>query len=188
MTPVCESSWWQGSPVSFHACTWLKHCWLFGRKLFIKKKRFVKTTQLINRLRSVKISLRTEANIWTQEKGEDQCSVSLPVFFLIPQDNSVSAESTPPPSHSHLFISPSVSNSAHIHSPHLLSSPQTPLVPCLSLSLSPSLSLLLHSSASPWGLSCLLFISFSSNGGWRRVSPARLALGCCGNNSCHFAV
>lgn len=33
-----------------------------------------------------------------------------------------------------------------------------------------------------------LFVSFSSSGGWRRVSPPWLPRGCCGNNSCHFVV
>ena len=30
-----------------------------------------------------------------------------------------------------------------------------------------------------------LSVSFSSSGGWRRVSPSWLVQGCCGNNSCH---
>lgn len=53
-------------------------------------KFFVKTGEPISQLKSVKISLCVEVNIWTQEKRGDQCGVSLPVFFLIPQDESVS--------------------------------------------------------------------------------------------------
>lgn len=85
---------------TFHVCKWLKqnlmlypfsekhHCvwWILIWSCLLRK-----TAEPINQLRSVKITLCVEANICTQEREDNQCSVSLPVFFLIPQDKSVSA-------------------------------------------------------------------------------------------------
>lgn len=170
--------------------------WWEATFCLVIKSCLLKHTEPFNQLRSVKISLCVEANSWTQEKEDDQCSVSLSVFSLIPQDNSVSAPTPSLLSHAWICLSllslsmPSVSNSAHTHThtPHLSfylsSSSQTPLFSCLFF----FLFFLLQSSISPSGLLCLLFVSFASNGGWRRVSPSRLVQSCCGNNSCHFVV
>lgn len=172
--------------------TWCFSLLVRGNILFGDKKLFVKTAEPFNQLRSVKISLCVEANIWTQEKGDDQCSVSLSVFSLIPQDNSVSAPTPSLLSHAWICLSLSLCLLSQILltlTPltlclpfFLSSSSQTPLFSCLFFFF------FLQSSISPSGLLCLLFVSFSSNGGWRRVSPSRLVQSCCGNNSCHFIV
>lgn len=88
-----------------------------------KRKLFVKTAAPINQLRTVKISLCVEANIWTQERWGDQCSMSLPVFFLVPQDESVWASAPSLISHASiclllsLSVCLSVSVSGHIYTP-----------------------------------------------------------------------
>lgn len=179
--------------VSLHVCDWNAARRLFCREFMLcsvnaNAKLFVKTAEPINQLRSVKISSCVEASVWAQEEGDNQSSMSLPVFFLIPQDLPVSAPapSLHPLSFS-LFIALSVCLLSKIpltiNPPHLLSFPSW-----LPLSTSPSLLFLLQSSILPPGLSCLRLVSFSFSGGWRRVSPSRLAPGCCGNNSCHFVV
>lgn len=120
-----------------------------------------------------------EANVWTQERRGDQCSVSLPVFFLIPQGESMSA---PTPSFlSHASICLLLSLCACLSQilvtfallplclPLFLPSSSLTLQlsivfpVCLFLFLSASslLFLLLHSPISPPGLLCLLFV-FSS--------------------------
>lgn len=119
-----------------------------------------------------------EANIWTQERGDNQCSVSLPVFFLIPQDKSVSAPAPSLLSHASICLSLSLcvcssrilvtftllplclpffpsSSLCTLHSVALH------LFPCLSLSAPSFLLFLLHSPVSPSGLPCLLFVSLS---------------------------
>ena len=107
------------------------------------------------------MSLRAEANIRTQERGGDQCSVSLPVSFLIPQDKSVSAPTPLLLSHASIcLLLPLCVRSSPIPLTFTRFSPN-----CLSLSvsfLSPSSPLvvsppLLH--LSPSGLLCLLFVS-----------------------------
>lgn len=169
------------------------------------RKLFVKTAEPINQLRSVKISLCVEVNICAQERWGDRCSMSLPVYFLIPQDESVWASTPSLLSHAsiclllslcawlclarfwwhlHSSLSAFLSVSFHAHFVALR------CFTCLSLFVSSFLFLflLLHSPVSPSGLLCLLLVSFSSSGGWRRVSPLWLPRGCCGNNSCHFVV
>lgn len=120
----------------------------------------------INQLRSVNFSLCVEANTWTHETRDDQCSASLTVFvFLFPQDESVSAL-TPSLLFScfNLFISLSLSVCLTFWS-HSPSSPPPLLFCCLSLFLSrlassfQSLLLLLSLlRLSPRGLVCLLFV------------------------------
>lgn len=167
-------------------------------------KLFVKTAEPINQLNCVKISLCVEANIWTQERGDNQCSVSLPVFFLIPQDISLCLHRSSlmpqlvyrflPVSVCLRFWSHSYSSSSlclsflltHFLALHLFS--------CLSLFVSVCIFLLvvrpplLHRSLRTVVFTLCLFVSFSSSRGWRRVSPSWLPRGCCGNNSCHFVV
>lgn len=137
-------------------------------------------------------------------RGGDRCSMSLPVFLLIPQDNSVSA---PTPSLlSHASICPLVSTLAQILVTFtlllllpaflfvfLLSHFVALFLPPLSQSLfylsgSSSFLFLLSSCISPSRLLCLLFVSFSSSGGWRHASPLWLPAACRGNNSCHSVV
>lgn len=110
---------------SFHLAKWLEQNLMLsslGEKqhfvrwiLIIKNKQ---TAEPINQLRSVKISLCVEANIWTQERGDNQCSVSLPVLFLIPQDKSVSAPTPSLLSHASicLSLSPGLEFWSHSHS------------------------------------------------------------------------
>lgn len=171
-------------------------------KVVCKKKQ---TAEPINQLRSVKTSLCVEANIWTHERGDNQRSVSFPVFFLIPQDESVSTATPSLLSHasmclllsvsvclkfwSHLHSSPSVCLSFSLP-PHTLCNTPSFFPVCLSLHLpaccSSSTSLSVPQDCCVYSFS--LFVSFSSSGGWRRVSQSWLPQGCLGNNSCHFVV
>lgn len=112
---------------------------------------------------------------------DNQCSVSFPVFFLIPQDKSVSA-ATPSLMLQFVYDYLFVSNPRHIHTP-----------PCLSSS-SPSFFLLffflLHSSLLP-SLRTVVFtprLVLLQQRMETCVSPSWLPQGCCGNNSCHFVV
>lgn len=89
------------------------------------------------------------------------------------------------------------SNSGHIH-PSSPSSGLSFCLPPLTLCSAPSLFFclsgsssflfLLSSCISPSRLLCLLFVSFSSSGGWRHPSPLWLPAACRGNNSCHSVV
>lgn len=83
--------------------------WWEATFCLVIKSCLLKHTEPFNQLRSVKISLCMEANIWTQEKEDDQCSVSLSVFSLIPQDNSVSAPTPSLLSHAWICLSLSLS-------------------------------------------------------------------------------
>lgn len=167
----------------------------------INQKRFVVAGEPIKQLRSVKISLCVEANTWARERRGDRCSMSLPVFLLIPQDKSVSAPTPSLLSHASICPriclwlkfwshSPSSSSSSFCLPPLVLCSSHSP-PPSLSvffLSVSSSFLFLLFSCISPSRLLCLFFVSFSSSGGWRHASPLRLPTACCGNNSCHSVV
>lgn len=137
--------------------------------------------------------------VWRQtlrpRRGGNQCSVSLPVFFLIPQDESVSA---PTPSllllssvclvccfslklwsHSHSAVLLTHFVALHLHPPPIspfLFLPASSFLPLLCLSLRTVV------------FTLRLLVLFSSSGGWRRVLPSWLPRGCCGNNSCHCVV
>lgn len=144
-------------------------------------KLFEKTGEPINQLKSVKISLCVEVNIWTQEMRDDQCSVSLPVFFLIPQDESVSAL---PPSLlfyasicsllclcvclSLILVTFTLLSSVFLSDFLLTHSRSSSFFPLLSVSPLVSHRIFLcfilsslTSSISPSGLLCLLFVSLS---------------------------
>lgn len=110
----------------FHIRKWQKQNFpLLTKNCLVNtnRKLFVKTAKPINQLRSVEISLCVEANIWTQERWGDQCSMSLPVFFLIPQDESVWASTPSLLFHASIWlllslsVSVFVSDSGHVYTP-----------------------------------------------------------------------